>query len=74
MSMQRLVRNFAGAALVALAACAPAYGYDDPVEKKTFTLPSYTTVGGRTIASVRVGYETYGKMLLGNETSITPMI
>src|SRR5204863_3124700 len=38
------------------------FAYDGPVEKKVFTLPSYTTVGGRTIKDVRVGYETYGKL------------
>jgi homoserine O-acetyltransferase len=28
------------------------------VEKKTFTLPSYTTVAGETIKSVKVGWES----------------
>ena len=32
------------------------------VEKKTFTLPSYTTVAGQTIGNVRLGYETYGQL------------
>ena len=32
------------------------------VEKKTFTLPSYTTVGGRTIKDVKVGWEAYGTL------------
>jgi homoserine O-acetyltransferase len=32
------------------------------VEKRVFTLPSYTTVGGQRIMDVRVGYETYGKL------------
>lgn len=36
--------------------------YDGPVEKKVFTMPSYTTVGGQTIKHVRVGYETYGTL------------
>ena len=31
-------------------------------EKKFFTLPQYTTAGGKTIKNVRVGYETYGKV------------
>ena len=31
-------------------------------EKKAFSLPSYTTIGGKTIRDVRVGYETYGKL------------
>lgn len=32
------------------------------VEKKVFELPSYTTRGGRTIAPVRVGWESYGTL------------
>lgn len=36
--------------------------YDGPVEKKTFTMPSYTTANGRTIKNVRIGYETYGTL------------
>lgn len=39
-----------------------ALAFDGPVEKKTFTLPAYTTVGGKTIKDVKVGYETYGKL------------
>lgn len=31
-------------------------------EKKVFTLPQYTTVGGKAIKNVRLGYETYGKL------------
>ena len=31
-------------------------------EKKFMTLPQYTTVGGKTIKNVRVGYETYGTL------------
>src|ERR1051326_1627017 len=31
-------------------------------EKKFYTLPQYTTIGGKTIKNVRVGYETYGKL------------
>lgn len=32
------------------------------VEKKVFAMASYTTLGGRTIKDVRIGYETYGKL------------
>ncbi len=32
------------------------------VEKKVFSMPSYTTVGGRTIRDVKVGWESYGKL------------
>jgi homoserine O-acetyltransferase len=56
---QGFARAFVAAAWLAAGAAA---AYDGPVEKKVFTLPSYTTVGGKTIKNVRVGYETYGKM------------
>jgi homoserine O-acetyltransferase len=44
--------------------------YDGPVEKKVFTLPSYTTVAGKTIRNVRVGYETYGKLNAAGDNAI----
>ena len=31
-------------------------------EKRVFSMPSYTTFGGKTIKDVKVGYETYGKL------------
>jgi homoserine O-acetyltransferase len=39
-----------------------AWSYDELVEKKTFTMPTYTTVGGKTIKNVKIGYETYGRL------------
>jgi homoserine O-acetyltransferase/O-succinyltransferase len=50
----------AGLALVFVASVAAAQGL--LTEKKFFTLPSYTTQGGKTIKNVRVGYESYGKL------------
>jgi homoserine O-acetyltransferase len=38
------------------------FAFDELVEKKTFKLPTYTTVEGATIKDVTVGYETYGKL------------
>ena len=39
-------------------------------EKKFFTLPQYTSVGGKTIKSVRVGYETYGKLNAAGDNAV----
>ena len=39
-------------------------------EKKFFTLPQYTTAGGKTIKAVRVGYETYGKLNAAGDNAI----
>jgi homoserine O-acetyltransferase/O-succinyltransferase len=47
-----------------------ALAYDGAVEKKVFTLPSYTTAGGKTIKDVRVGYETYGKLNAAGDNAI----
>jgi homoserine O-acetyltransferase len=39
-------------------------------EKKFYTLPQYTTLGGKTIKSVRVGYETYGKLNAAGDNAV----
>jgi homoserine O-acetyltransferase len=58
-------------ALVAVALfAATAAGYDGTVEKKTFTLPLYTTVGAKAIKNVRVGYETYGTLNAAGDNAI----
>jgi homoserine O-acetyltransferase/O-succinyltransferase len=49
-------------AIACLSAGSAAIAYDEPVEKKVFEVPSYTTVGDRTIKMLRMGYETYGKL------------
>src|SRR5438876_11827604 len=48
----------------------PAWAYDGIVEKKTFAMPAYTTVGGTTVKNVRVGYETYGTLNAGKDNVI----
>lgn len=49
---------------------AAAQAYDGLVEKKVFTLPSYTTVGGKTIKKLKIGYETYGKLNARGDNAI----
>ena len=49
-------------AVAALLACSSALAQQLLTEKKFFTLPQYTTAGGKAIKNVRVGYETYGKL------------
>src|SRR5918999_3895964 len=39
-------------------------------ERKFFTLPQYTTAGGKTIKNVRVGYETYGKLNAAGDNAV----
>lgn len=56
--------------LLASIALTPASAYEQIVEKKVFSLPSYTTVGGKLIKNVRVGYETYGKLNAAGDNAV----
>jgi len=58
------------ATAVLLAAAMSAAAYDGPVEKQVFTLPTYTTAGGKTIKNVKVGHETYGKLNAAGDNAI----
>lgn len=40
------------------------------VEKQEFVLPNYTTVGGETIAEVRIGWEAYGELNEAKDNAI----
>ncbi|MBK1668383.1 homoserine acetyltransferase [Rhodovibrio sodomensis] len=60
----RAVRACAAAAALAVAVSAtgPAAAYEPIVEKKTFTMDSYTTINGETIRELKVGWEAYGTL------------
>jgi homoserine O-acetyltransferase len=45
-------------------------GESSLVEKKVFAMPSFTTLGGKTIRDVRVGFETYGKLNARGDNAI----
>lgn len=40
------------------------------VQRQVFSLPSFTTVSGRTLKDVRVGYETYGTLNAARDNAI----
>ena len=40
------------------------------VEKKVFSMPSYTTAGGQTIKDVKVGWESYGQLNAAGDNAI----
>ena len=58
------------AAFVAMLCSTQAFGQQLLTEKKVFSMPSYTTVGGKTIKNVRVGYETYGSLNAAGDNAV----
>jgi len=60
----------AALAAMALSVLVDANAYDGPVDKQVFTLPSYTTVQGKALKNIRVGYETYGKLNASGDNAI----
>ncbi len=68
--MQWTTRILTAAAVLLAALALAAQAEVGVVEKKVFTLPVYTTVGGQTIKQVRVGYETYGQLNARGDNAI----
>jgi homoserine O-acetyltransferase len=44
--------------------------YNGLVQKKAFSIPSYTTVGGKVIKDVKVGWESYGNLNAAKDNAI----
>jgi homoserine O-acetyltransferase len=61
-------RIFGAAAMLMLAL--PSWAYDGVVEKQTFTMPSYTTVGGKPLKDVKIGWEAIGKLNAAKDNAI----
>jgi homoserine O-acetyltransferase len=59
---ERMIAFIAAASFTIITHVSPAHAYDDAVEKKAFTLPSYVTVGGQTIKDIKIGWESYGSL------------
>jgi len=62
--LNRLGTRVLVVALVAVSAtfALPAPAFEGIIKKEIFTMPSYTTVNGKTLKNVRVGYESYGTL------------
>ena len=56
--------------LIAISYGSQAFAYDALVKKEVFEMPSFVTVGGKTIKNVKVGYETYGKLNAKGDNAI----
>jgi len=59
--LKGIVRRVAELAIIAVLATG-ATAQDLMVQKKSFEMPSYTTVSGTTIKAVKVGWESYGTL------------
>jgi homoserine O-acetyltransferase/O-succinyltransferase len=62
--------HLAFVAVVLAAAPALAQGSVGIVEKKVFSMPSYTTALGQTIKDVKVGWESYGQLNAAGDNAI----
>lgn len=49
---------------------APAFAYDELVQKQEFTLIDFQTRGGKTVPEMRLGYETYGTLNEAKDNAI----
>ena len=59
---ERMIALIAAATFIIITQVSPLHAVDGIVEKKTFTLQSYVTVGGASIKDVKIGWESYGSL------------
>src|SRR3954465_2103184 len=64
-----MLLRFAAGALAALVFAGSALA-QLVTEKKFYSLPQYTTVGGKVIKNVRLGYETYGTLNAAGDNAV----
>jgi len=57
-------------AVITLYAPLQARAYEDTVTKEVFEMPLFNTVGGQVIRSVRIGYESYGRLNVKADNAI----
>ncbi len=58
------------AAVLATTVGSRSEAYDGLVEKKVFSMPAYSTVGGETIKNVQIGWESYGQLNEAKDNAI----
>ena len=66
--MRQLLAALACAMCISVSSAA--WADDMIVEKKTFDLPEMTTIGGRTIKNIKIGWESYGTLNGDNSNAI----
>lgn len=65
-----MTRHCLAALMGGLLLAAPAFALDEIVEKKSFTLTDFRTLGGETIPEMTLGYETYGTLNEAGDNAI----
>ena len=59
---ERMIAFIAAASFAIITHVSRAHAFDSVVEKRSFTLPSYVTVGGQPIKDIKIGWESYGSL------------
>ena len=57
-----MIAFIAAASFAIITHVSRAHAFDSVVKKRSFTLPSYVTVGGQPIKDIKIGWESYGSL------------